>query len=124
MMAHADLLEQSEPIGRSFFGSLAFHGIFLAACLGVSWVQSRDRIALGDPNGGRFGAVTVNPVATIPLPSRSAPKNPVASDTESVVPTPVSKPKATPKVKLPDPKAIPIPSRDAKIRPSRTSQPA
>jgi periplasmic protein TonB len=42
------------------------------------------------------------------------------------VPTPVSKPKPTPKVKLPDPKAIPLPSRDAKklTRPSEAaSQP-
>ncbi len=123
-MSHADFLEQSEPIGRSLFGSVAFHGLLVAAILGVSWVQSRDRISLGDPNGGRFGSVTVNPVATIPLPSRDAAKNPVAVDTESAVPTPVSKPKPTPKVKLPDPKAIALPSRDAKNKPVKPSEAA
>ena len=123
-MSHAEFLEQTEPVGRSFFGSLAFHGLLVAAILGVSWVQGHDRLQLGSPEGGRFGAVTVNPVATIPLPSREGPKNPVATDTESMVPTPVPKPKATPKVKLPDPKAIPIPSRDAKTKPARPSEAA
>jgi periplasmic protein TonB len=126
-MSQADLLEQFEApdrMGRSFFGSIAFHGALVFAVIGVNWVTSRERISLGDPNGGRFGAVTVNAVKTIPLPAHDGPKNPVATDTESQVPTPVTKPKPAPKVKAPDPKAIPIPSRDAKkvaARPSEAS---
>jgi protein TonB len=121
-MSSADLFEQPERIGRSLFGSIAFHGMLVASIIGVSWVQNHDRISLGDPNGGRFGSVTVNPVASIPLPQRDGPKNPVAVDTESAVPTPVSKPKPTPKVKAPDPKAIALPSKDAKTRrPSEAS---
>jgi protein TonB len=66
-----------------------------------------------------MGAVTVNPVASIALPSHAGTKNPVATDTESAVPVPVAKTKPAPKVEAPDPKAIPIPSRDAKLsRPS------
>jgi protein TonB len=121
MIAHPEILE--EPIGRSLFGSLAFHGLLVAAVVGVSWVESHNRITLGDPNGGRFGSVAINPVSSIPLPAREAPKNPVATNTESEVPTPVSKAKPAPKVKLPDPKAIALPSRDAKtkLRPSEAA---
>ena len=36
----------------------------MAAIVGIGWVQSRNTISLGDPNGGRMGAVTVNPVST------------------------------------------------------------
>src|SRR5664279_5901177 len=109
MSPHVDILDQPERLTPSFFGSLAFHGLLVAAVAGAGWVQSRNTISMGDPNGGRMGAVTVNPVASIALPSRSGIKNPVANDTESAVPTPVAKAKPTPKVTAPDPKAVAIP---------------
>src|SRR5450432_691997 len=106
---HVDILDQPERLAPSFFGSLAFHGLLVATVVGVGWVQSRDTISMGDPNGGRLGAVTVNPVAT---------------DTESAVPVPVSKTKPAPKVTAPDPKAIAIPSRNAKLsKPSPAAAP-
>src|ERR1039457_4081529 len=106
MSPHVDILDQSERLAPSLFGSLAFHGLLVATVVSVGWVQSRNTIAMGDPNGGRFGSVIVNPVAGIALPSHSGPKNPVASDTESAVPVPVLKAKPTPKVTAPDPRAI------------------
>jgi protein TonB len=122
MSPHVDILDQPEHLAPSFFGSLAFHGLLVAAVAGIGWVQSRNVISMGDPNGGRFGAVTVNPVSSIALPSHAGPKNPVATDTESAVPVPVAKPKPAPKVKAPDLKAIPIPSRNAKVtRPSEAA---
>jgi protein TonB len=121
-MSHADTLDQTERLGTSFFGSLAFHGLLVAIALFAGWVENRNRISLGDPNGGRLGAVAVTPVSTIPLPSHAGPKNPVAVDTKSMLPTPVTKAKPAPKVTAPDPKAIPIPSRNAKLlRPSEAS---
>ena len=124
MSPHVDILDQSERLTPSFFGSLAFHGLLVASVVGVGWVQNRNTISMGDPNGGRMGAVTVNPVASIALPSRSGVKNPVASDTESAVPVPVSKAKPTPKVAAPDPNAVKIPSRNAKLsRPSPAAAP-
>ena len=124
MSPHVDILDQSERLAPSFFGSVAFHGLLVATLLGAGWVQSRNTISMGDPNGGRFGAVTVNPVASIALPPHSGPKNPVATDTESSVPVPVSKAKPTPKVTVPDPKAIAIPSRNAKAsRPTPAAAP-
>jgi protein TonB len=122
MPTHADILDQPERLGRFFAGSLVFHGLLVAAVAGAGWVQGRDRLSLGAPDGGRLGAVLINPVSSIALPSRTGPKNPVATDTESSVPTPASKPKPAPKVKAPDPKAIAIPSRNAKVtRPSEAA---
>jgi protein TonB len=119
MSPHVDILDQPERLVPSFVGSLVFHGLLVGAAIGVGWVQSRNTISMGDPNGGRFGAVAVTPVASIALPSRSGVKNPVATDTASAVPVPIEKAKPTPKVTAPDPKAIPIPSRNAKLsRPS------
>src|ERR1035437_1647384 len=124
MSPHVDVLDQPERLAASFFGSLAFHGLLVARVVSVGWVQNRNTISMGAPNGGRMGAVTVNPVAKIALPSHAGPKNPVATDTESTVPVPVTKAKPAPKVTVPDPKAIPIPSRNAKVsRPSPAAAP-
>jgi periplasmic protein TonB len=123
MSPHVDILDQSDRLTPSFFGSLAFHGLLVGAIVGMGWVQSRNTISLGDPNGGRLGAVTVNPVSTISLPSHSGVKNPVATDTQSAVPVPITKAKPAPKVKTPDLSAIPIPSRSAKSRPSEAAAP-
>ena len=66
----------------------------------------------------------MNPVSSIALPSHAGPKNPVATDTQSAVPVPITKAKPAPKVTVPDPKAIPIPSRNAKLtRPSPAAAP-
>jgi protein TonB len=121
MSPHVDILDQPERLVPSFFGSLVFHGLLFATMVGVGWVQSRNTISMGDPNGGRMGAVTVNPVASIALPSHAGTRNPVATDTESAVPVPIAKTRPAPKVEAPDPKAIPIPSRTAKSRPSQAA---
>ena len=52
-----------------------------------------------NPNPG-FGPATVETVSAIPLPSRQAPPNPVANDTESLTP---AKSKPEPKKKFLDP---------------------
>src|ERR1035441_2305490 len=101
MSPHVDILDQSERLAPSFFGSLVFHGLLVGAAISVGWVQSRNTISMGDPNGGRMGAVAVTPVSSIALPSRSGVKNPVATDTESAVPVPVLKAKPSPKVTAP-----------------------
>ena len=83
MSPHVDILDQPERLAPSFFGSIAFHGLLVAAVAGVGWVQSRNTISLGDPNGGRSEPWPSTPVASIALPSHAGPKNPVANDTES-----------------------------------------
>jgi TonB family protein len=112
LAAHADALDQSDRLGGAFWGSLGFHISLAALILGFSIIQP-NRVKWGDPAGGGFGAVGVTPVASIPLPARSAPANPVANDTESQVPPTPAKAKPQPKKLPPIPNAVAIPSRNA-----------
>ena len=72
--------------------------------------------AWGDPNGGGPGSVLVNPVKTIPLPGRSGPMNPVANDTQSVVPAAPPKAREQRKARAEEPDAISLRGRNAKRR--------
>ena len=68
----------------------------------------------------------VNPVATIPIPNRGGPVNPVANDTQSQVPTPPApkeKIKPIPKAKTPPPDAIPLKSDKAQTKRQAEAQP-
>ncbi len=103
-----------------FLGSLLLHGglagLFVAATIAHVF---GDRVEQwGDPHGGRFGAVAVTPVGSIPLPNRASVPNPVANDTESQVPQAPPKPKVKPQPKPkelpPDPDAIPLKMRNSR----------
>jgi len=121
MAPHTDILDQPEPFGKALAGSVALHISVAAAVLISVWVGRRSPVEWGDVNGGGMGSVAVNVVPRIPLPGRTGPINPVANDTESVVPTPPSKAKAKPKVEAPEPNAIAIKSRNAERKPSRAA---
>jgi protein TonB len=117
MTAHAQILDQRERIAGSFWGSVALHVSVAAAMLGYTAFEATRKPTMGDADGGRMGAVAVNAVHSIPLPSRNAPPNPVANPTESQAPTPPPKAKPIAKVKAPDPLAIPIKSKAAPKKP-------
>jgi protein TonB len=121
MAPHIDILDQPEPLGKSLAGSVALHLSVGAAVLLSAWIGHGSRVQWGDVNGGGMGSVTVNVVPRIPLPGRSGPINPVANDTESVVPTPPPKAKPKPKVEAPEPNAIAIKSRNAERKASRAA---
>lgn len=109
-----DILDEPERLGRHFIGSLVLHGGSIAVFFGLTALHPFGKVEQwGDPNGGRFGSVAVNPVASIPIPSRSTRPNPVASDTESQVPQAPPK-KVKPKIEAPDPNAIALKSKKAK----------
>ena len=119
MAQHVDILEQPESLRGPLAGSLILHLSVLAVLLITGLVPQRPRYQLGDPSGGGIGSVAVNVVPRIPLPERSGRLNPVASNTESSVPTPPpAKTKPQPKVTVPEPDAIPIKSRQAQRKPS------
>lgn len=107
MVGHTDILDQPEPLGRWISASLILHVSVAAALMAHNFI-GRDRLRIGDPHGGGFGAVAVNTIATIPLPQKTGPVNPVANPTESQLPTPPAKAKPQPKAKAPDPNAIAI----------------
>jgi len=119
MTPHTDILDQPEPLGKPLAGSVALHISVAAALLISTWIGRRLPAQWGDINGGGMGSVAVNVVPRIPLPGRSGPINPVANDTESVVPTPPPKAKPRPKVEATEPNAIAIKSRNAERKPSR-----
>src|ERR1035441_7987997 len=82
MPSHADILDRTDPLAKSFWTSLTLHvavlGLFSAGA-----VLDAHRINMGSPTGGGLGGVLVNPVASIPIPNRGGPENPVANDTKS-----------------------------------------
>ena len=110
MPSHADILDRPDPLAKSFWTSLTLHvavlGLFSAGA-----VLETHRINMGSPTGGGLGGVLVNPVASIPIPNRGGPENPVANDTKSELPTPPApkeKAKPAPKEKAPPADAIAI----------------
>jgi protein TonB len=121
MTPHADILDQPEPLGKSLAGSVALHISVAAALLTSTWIGRRLPVEWGDINGGGMGSVAVNVVPRIPMPGRSGPINPVANDTESVVPTPPPKAKPRAKAEAPEPNAIAIKSRNAEKKASRAA---
>jgi protein TonB len=123
MNSHADILDRPERLWVFFWCAVALHLSVAALILLAAWFEAHHhRDNWGDIHGGGMGSVAVNAVARIPLPTESGPVNPVANDTESRAPEPPAKVKARPKVEAPEPDAIPIPSRNARNRPS--SKPA
>ena len=126
MPAHADILDRTEPLAKSFWTSLTLHLTFLGL-FSASAVLDTHRINMGSPNGGGLGGVLVNPVASIPIPNRGGPENPVANDTKSQLPTPPApkeKAKPAPKQKAPPENAIAIRNdRAPKKTPDAAAQP-
>ena len=118
---HTDILDQPEPLGKSLAGSVALHLSVGTALLMSAWIGHGSRVQWGDVNGGGMGSVAVNVVPRIPMPGRSGPINPVANDTESVVPTPPPKTKAQRKVEEQELNAIAIKSRNANKKASRAA---
>jgi protein TonB len=118
MPGHADILDRPEPLLQSFWGSVLLHALAIGGLLLAGVAERASRLNMGDPHGGGLGGMMVNPVATIPLPNRGGLENPVANDTESLVPeAPKPKAKPAPKVKAPAPNAIALNSEKAPKRP-------
>ena len=118
-MPGADILDQRDPLGKSFAGSLFFHGGILALVLAAPYLKPSIPM-LGSPTRNA-GTIGVSVVKTIPIPQREGPVNRVANDTKSMVPEapePKVAPKPVVKEKLPEPDAIKIPTR-VKEKPKR-----
>jgi protein TonB len=117
MASQAYTLDQPERLAGPFWGSVILHLSVAAFALAFTWAQSHSSVRWGDPHGGGIGSVAITPVSTIKLPHQDAPPNPLANDTESHVPAPPPK-KVVPKVKAPDPDAIPIKNHNANTKKS------
>jgi TonB family protein len=107
MADHADILDTRESLSRPLLGSALFHAAVFGSFVLLSTQFARNREVWGVPNPAGGGAVAINPVSSIPLPRRRGPVNPVANDTESVVPQ-APKQEVRKTVKAPEPDAIPL----------------
>lgn len=109
MAGHADILDERESLRRPLAGSVLLHVAVFSSLVLYTWVDSRGREQFGSPNAGGGGSVMVTPVNRINIPSRGGVVNPVANDTESLVPAPPPKPVAQQRQPPPpEPDAIPV----------------
>ena len=119
-MPYADAFDESEPLGKPFLASLALHAgvaslLAVGTFIGVHTPQQwGDKESMG-------GSTVVNPVARIPMVTRSGAVNPVANDTESQVPQAPPQPKPVVRAKEPEPDAIPLKGRAAPKKLSRVT---
>jgi periplasmic protein TonB len=82
-----DILDERDPVALPVFGSLLLHvGVVAFLFLGWFWMN-RHRENLGEAHPAGGPAYAVSAVHSIPIPQREAAPNPVANDTQSMVPT-------------------------------------
>jgi TonB family protein len=116
-----DILDERDPLGLPFVGSIFVHGAVVALLFFGWYWMNRAKEALGDLHPAGGPAYAVSPVHNIPIPQREAPQNPVANDTQSTVPTAPAKQTAE-KQPAPDKKAIEIPEKIKKQAPKPLHQ--
>jgi TonB family protein len=103
-----DILDERERLGGPAFFSIFLHVGVVVVVVGYGIYSKRLQQPFGDINASAGMAVAVTPVNSIPIPRRQGPQNPVAADTESVVPSPPQKQETvqvqpkSPEVTLPD----------------------
>ncbi len=88
MAAHAVILDEKDSIRTPLFASIGMHLSLLAFALVYGYLSARGKVSWGDPNSLGGGAVGINIVKQIPLPSRGGEVSRVANDTDSAVPAP------------------------------------
>lgn len=100
---------QAERLGPPFARSLVLHAALFGSLIGWQLWTNQQREKWGDPDANPGGSVTITPSATIPIQQRPAPPNPVANDTDSVLPTPAEvKPQPQEKKMVDDREAVAI----------------
>jgi len=119
-----DILDERDPLGIPLFGSVLVHASVVALLFFGWFWMNRHRETLGDANAGGGPAYTVSSVHNIPIPRRDAPLNPVANDTQSMVPTAPAKQELEKKQPVPDKNVVEIPDKIKRQaeRPQRQQQ--
>jgi protein TonB len=108
MAADADIFPEQHSSGLSWAGSIAVHASLFALALFGYLIPSHRGENWGGTNGGG-GAMSATLVSSIPLPNaQPEAQNVLANESKGLSQSP---PKETPQE---EPKAIPIPARDAK----------
>jgi TonB family protein len=105
-----DILEQREPMRGAFLGALGLHVAIVAAML-VNGLLAGHSDPFGSKDAG--GAVGIEVVDSIPLQHQGQP-NPLANDTDSVVPQTKAKPIERVKAEPAPPDALLVKSKTVK----------
>jgi protein TonB len=121
MATHVDVLDEQDSLRAPLVQSVMLHAGVFGLLVLSSLSYNRVKRDWGNLTPSAGDSVPVTAVSTIPLRARPGPVNPVAHDTESVVPQ-APKPELKKQVKTPEPKAVPLPSRLAKQQPRPESQ--
>lgn len=122
MGARVDILAGQDSLRKPLLVSTAFHACLIAALAIQAAAGGRVRELWGNPNSLGGGVVGITPVSQIPLAARGGLPNPLASDTESEVPTPPPAKRQTKRAAEADPSAIAIKSRGAASQPARREE--
>jgi TonB family protein len=117
-MAHRlDILDERDPVALPIFGAILLHAA-VAALLFYGWFwMNHARDTLGEMHPGGGPAYAVSAVHNVPIPQQAAPPNPVAHDTQSMVPSAPAKQEVEKKPPPPLKDAVEIPDK-----PKRQSQ--
>jgi len=110
-MAHPDILDERDPMGRAVAFAIALHLTVLAALSLYNWVGARGESFGAKEAGG--GSIGIQAVESIPL-QHAGMANPVANDSESQVPQEITKPVVRAKKEVVSKDAIPLKSREKK----------
>lgn len=113
---HHDVFETPDSLRLPLAGSLALHVTLLGAAVAAAWTGFNQTNPFGDPNASGPGSVTISPVQRIPMYNRSDRVNPVANDTESLVPQRTTPERREREV---EPDAIAIGKKDVKKKSTR-----
>lgn len=108
---------REESLSVPFLSSALLHGFIAGAAIGFALWEGPRRTPFGDERPMPGGSISITTTARIPVPTRDAPPNPVARDTDSVAPAPPPKPEP-PKPRAPEPDAVPLKGRE--VKPQRT----
>jgi protein TonB len=115
MAADVDIFPTGGNVRAPLIGSVALHAVLFALALFGYLIPSGRGESWGGTTGGG-GAMSATLVSTIPLPApQTQTQNVLANESKGLA---QSQPKETPKE---EPKAIPIPERDAKHKGQRES---
>ncbi len=86
MAVHPDILDEREPLRRYIWASAVLHVACFATLIVAGMRHAGRAEPWGDPNSVAGGSVGITPVNRLPMQSRGGRENPVANDTESLVP--------------------------------------
>jgi periplasmic protein TonB len=87
MAERLEVLDQRDPLALPFLAAIFIHAAVVLLLFGGWFWLSRSRETLGDIHPAGGPAYAVSPVHSVPIPQRQAPPNPVANDTQSLVPS-------------------------------------